>query len=73
MGIWYLDTCTHELKSLIKGATAPETNPETTKMRNDLDKTVDSVREESNGGLLLLHEWNKSQITANNGIKHSER
>ena len=43
-GIWCCDTCTPEVKSLIKGATAPIMNPEITKMRNDLDKTVDSVK-----------------------------
>ena len=43
-GIWCCDTCTAEVKSLIKGATAPKTNPEITKMRNDLDKTVDSAK-----------------------------
>ena len=32
------------VKSLIKGATAPKMNPKITKMRNDLDKTVDSVK-----------------------------
>ena len=43
-GIWCCDTCTPEVKSQIKGATAPKTNPEITKMRNDLDKTVDSAK-----------------------------
>ena len=42
--IWCCDTCTAEVKRLIKGATAPKTNQESTKMRNDLDKTVDSVK-----------------------------
>ena len=42
--IWCIDTCTPELKSLIKGATAPKMNPEITKMRNDLGKAVDSVK-----------------------------
>ena len=42
--IWCCDKCTPEVKSLITGATAPKMNPEITKMRNDLDKTVDSVK-----------------------------
>ena len=36
-GTWCCDTCTPEVKSLIKGATAPKMNP-------DVDKTVDSVK-----------------------------
>ena len=43
-GIWCCDTCTPEVKSLIKDAPAPKMNPEITKMRNDLDKTVDSIK-----------------------------
>ena len=43
-GIWCCYTSTPEVKSIIKGATAPKMNPEITKMRNDLDKTVDSAK-----------------------------
>ena len=43
-GIWCCDTCTPEVKSLIKSATAPKTNPEKTKKWKDLVRTVDSVK-----------------------------
>ena len=43
-GIWWCDNCTEEVKNLMKDAVTPKTHQDISKMRTDLDKTVDSVK-----------------------------
>ena len=43
-GIWCCDNCTEDVKNLMKDAVTPKTHQHISKMRTDLDKTVDSVK-----------------------------
>ena len=43
-GIWCCDNCTEDVKNLMKDAVTPKTHQDISKMRTDLDKTVDFVK-----------------------------